>query len=186
MAKKNTKKRDAGKLEPLLMAILAELEELTRKQSKTARELCRLKKRLGDGEFCKRRRLKKKKKSKKSEVEETTTLRDSETQAFEASGDDGEAMPVGLLNIVSAPVGGVADDLKWIAGIGPRLEDTLNELGVFHYEQIANWDQSEVDWVDEYLQFSGRIERDNWIEQAKALAKGGRDEYVKVFGKEPR
>jgi len=70
--------------------------------------------------------------------------------------------------------------------IGPKLAETLNSLGVHRFEQIANWQESDVERVDTHLNFSGRIARENWIEQAKALANGGRDEYVKVFGKEPR
>ena len=73
-----------------------------------------------------------------------------------------------------------------ISGVGPKLELTLNELGIYHFDQIADWSDAEITWVDEYLNFPGRIVWDNWIEQAQALAKGGRDEYVKVFGKEPR
>lgn len=78
------------------------------------------------------------------------------------------------------------DDLKMIAGVGPKLESVLNGLGIWTFEQIADWTANEVAWVDDYLQFKGRIERDDWIAQAAALAKGGRDEYVKKFGKEPR
>lgn len=89
--------------------------------------------------------------------------------------------PQGLMD----PKGGIADDLKLISGIGPKLEELLNELGVYHFEQIAGWGRKQVKWVDDYLMFSGRIERDNWINQAAALARGGRDEYVRVFGKEP-
>lgn len=91
-----------------------------------------------------------------------------------------------LDNTIEAPRNGVADKLHLISGVGPKLEELLHGLGIYHFDQIANWTQSEIDWVDDYLQFSGRIERDNWVEQAKALAIGGRDEYVKVFGKEPR
>jgi len=94
--------------------------------------------------------------------------------------------PLGLLNIMAEPADRAADDLKWISGVGPKLEETLNELGIFKFGQIAKWSETEIDWVEEYLNFPGRIERDNWIDQAKALAKGGWDEYVKVFGKEPR
>jgi NADH-quinone oxidoreductase subunit E len=78
------------------------------------------------------------------------------------------------------------DDLKLISGVGPKIEKMLNELGVFSYAQIAKWKKAEREWVDSYLKFSGRIERDDWVKQAKALAKGGRDEYIRVFGKEPR
>ena len=65
------------------------------------------------------------------------------------------------------------DDLKLISGIGPKLEQVLNGLGVFTFAQIAAWQPEEVAWVDDYLQFSGRIDRDDWIAQAGALAKGG-------------
>lgn len=78
------------------------------------------------------------------------------------------------------------DDLKLISGVGPKLEGTLNSLGIFTFAQVASWKKAEREWVDGYLKFKGRIDRDDWIKQAKALAKGGRDEYVRVFGKEPR
>ena len=78
------------------------------------------------------------------------------------------------------------DDLKLISGIGPKIEGILHDLGIFKFAQIGKWKKAERDWVDGYLRFKGRIERDDWIRQAKALAKGGRDEYVKQFGKEPR
>lgn len=78
------------------------------------------------------------------------------------------------------------DDLKMISGIGPKLEGTLNSLGIYSFAQVASWKKAEREWVDGYLNFKGRIDRDDWVKQAKALAKGGRDEYVRVFGKEPR
>ena len=79
-----------------------------------------------------------------------------------------------------------ADDLKLISGVGPKLESVLHGLGIYTFEQIANWKKVEREWVDGYLKFKGRIERDDWINQARALAKGGREEYRRVFGKEPR
>jgi len=77
------------------------------------------------------------------------------------------------------------DDLRLISGIGPKIEGTLNSLGIFTYAQIAAWTKKERDWVDAYLSFRGRIERDDWVKQAKALAKGGVTEYIRVFGKKP-
>ncbi len=65
---------------------------------------------------------------------------------------------------------GAPDDLKKLKGVGPKLEETLNALGFFHFDQIAAWTEAEVAWVDTRLKFKGRIERDGWIEQAKALA----------------
>lgn len=78
------------------------------------------------------------------------------------------------------------DDLKMISGIGPKIESILHGLGVYTFAQVASWKKAEREWVDDYLSFSGRIERDDWIKQAKALAKGGEAEYIKVFGKKPR
>jgi NADH-quinone oxidoreductase subunit E len=77
------------------------------------------------------------------------------------------------------------DDLKLISGVGPKIEKTLHDLGIFTYAQVAGWKKAERDWVDGYLAFHGRIEREDWVKQAKALAKGGVAEYVRVFGKKP-
>jgi NADH-quinone oxidoreductase subunit E len=78
------------------------------------------------------------------------------------------------------------DDLKMISGVGPKIEATLHEIGIFTFAQVAGWKKAEREWVDGYLNFKGRIERDDWVKQAKALAKGGEAEYIKVFGKKPR
>jgi len=78
------------------------------------------------------------------------------------------------------------DDLKLISGVGPKIEGILHELGIFTFAQVAAWKKAEREWVDGYLNFKGRIERDDWVRQAKALAKGGEAEYIRVFGKKPR
>ncbi len=62
------------------------------------------------------------------------------------------------------------DDLKQISGIGPKLEQVLNGLGIWTFGQIVEWTPEEVAWLDDYLQFKGRIERDTWQAQAKTLA----------------
>lgn len=66
-----------------------------------------------------------------------------------------------------------ADDLKKINGVGPRIEKLLNELGIFHYDQIAAWNENHISWVDDYLSFKGRIGRDDWVAQAAQLARSG-------------
>ncbi len=81
---------------------------------------------------------------------------------------------------------GEADDLKLISGVGPKLEQTLNKLGFWHYSQLGKWTKKDIAIVDDELSFKGRIERDDWVRQAKVLAKGGEAEYIKVFGKKPR
>jgi NADH-quinone oxidoreductase subunit E len=77
------------------------------------------------------------------------------------------------------------DDLKLISGVGPKNEKILHELGIFTFAQVASWKKAERDWVDGYLNFHGRVEREDWVKQAKALAKGGVAEYIRVFGKKP-
>lgn len=78
------------------------------------------------------------------------------------------------------------DDLKLISGVGPKIEGVLHGLGIFTYAQVAGWQENERNWVDGYLNFKGRIDRDDWVRQAKALADGGEAEYIRVFGKKPR
>lgn len=70
-----------------------------------------------------------------------------------------------------------ADNLKLIKGVGPKLEGTLNDLGFYHFDQIAKWSDAEVAWVDSRLKFKGRITRDEWIDQAATLAAGGETEF---------
>ena len=78
------------------------------------------------------------------------------------------------------------DELKLISGVGPKIEGILHDLGIFTFAQVSKWKKAERAWVDDHLKFKGRIDREDWVKQAKALAKGGVDEYVKVFGKKPR
>jgi NADH-quinone oxidoreductase subunit E len=73
---------------------------------------------------------------------------------------------------LAGPRGAKGDDLKLIKGIGPVNEGKLHELGVYHFDQIANWTALEARWVGVYLAFPGRIAREDWIGQAKSLAAG--------------
>ena len=70
-----------------------------------------------------------------------------------------------------------ADDLKLISGVGPKLEQTLNDLGIYRFAQVADWGPSDIAWVDNRLKFKGRITRDDWMSQAKILAEGGETEF---------
>lgn len=75
---------------------------------------------------------------------------------------------------------GGADDLKMMKGVGPKLEIMLNELGFYHFDQIAGWSAAEVAWVNDNLtEFKGRVSRDNWVEQARKLASGRETEFSK-------
>jgi len=65
---------------------------------------------------------------------------------------------------------GEADDLKKISGVGPVLEQKLNALGITKFAQVAAFTAEDIARVDDALSFKGRIERDNWLEQAAELA----------------
>lgn len=88
-------------------------------------------------------------------------------ESKDASASEGNMVEPRLLK---APEGS-ADDLSKISGVGPKLVERLNELGVYNYSQIAEWTPENIDWLDQHLKFKGRVERDNWVDQAKELAK---------------
>jgi NADH-quinone oxidoreductase subunit E len=111
-------------------------------------------------------------------MEETTAAAPAPL-ANVSTGASGEDEPLFL----SAARGGQADDLKRIKGVGPKLEDTLNSLGIYHFDQIAKWNADNIDEVNERLKFSGRIERDDWVNQAKLLAEGEETEFSKRVDK---
>ena len=71
----------------------------------------------------------------------------------------------------------VPEDLKRIRGIGVLIEKKLNSMGITNYEQVANWSASDIERVSQVLDFKGRIERENWVEQARILAAGGQTEF---------
>jgi NADH-quinone oxidoreductase subunit E len=66
------------------------------------------------------------------------------------------------------------DDLKLIAGIGPKLEQVLNEKGIRTFADVAAWSDQDIASLDAELGFDGRILRDDWVGQAKVLATRGR------------
>jgi predicted flap endonuclease-1-like 5' DNA nuclease len=78
--------------------------------------------------------------------------------------------------------GGKADNLQRISGIGPKNESILHSLGIFHFDQIAAWTATEVNWVDDHLKFNGRIKREEWIRQGRLLAEGKEAEFTKLYG----
>jgi NADH-quinone oxidoreductase subunit E len=73
---------------------------------------------------------------------------------------------------MTAPRKRGADNLKLMSGVGAKLEDALNGLGIYHFDQISKWSDAEVEWVDKHLKLNGRLRRDNWMEQATKLVTG--------------
>lgn len=71
---------------------------------------------------------------------------------------------------VSKPA--IPDDLKQLPGVGPKLEQVLNSLGVWTYDQVAGWSPEEIAYVEDMTGLNGRITADDWLEQAARLASG--------------
>jgi predicted flap endonuclease-1-like 5' DNA nuclease len=80
---------------------------------------------------------------------------------------------------VDTPMNGEIEDLKEISGIGIKIEEVLHSLGIYHFEQIANWTPENMEWIENYLTLKGRIKKEDWISQAKLLAAGGQTEFSK-------
>ena len=93
----------------------------------------------------------------------------SATPAASAAASGAGTKPATL----AAARGGQPDDLRQLSGVGPKMEQTLHAMGIFHFDQIASWGPQELAWMDANLQgFKGRASRDGWVAQAKALAAG--------------
>jgi predicted flap endonuclease-1-like 5' DNA nuclease len=103
-------------------------------------------------------------------IQEHAAARPARPEAYQ-NADPGPA----LQNKVPRSTG--PDDLKRIRGIGVLIEKKLNSMGVAGYEQIANWTAADIDRISQSLDFKGRIERENWIEQARILASGGATDF---------
>ncbi|KFC72481.1 NADH-ubiquinone oxidoreductase chain E [Devosia sp. LC5] len=114
----------------------------------------------------------------------------AKTRAIKApKANPAEVNPVaekgGAAPLFKAP-DGAPDDLKLISGVGPVLEGRLNALGITQWSQVAKLSAEDIARVEDSLSFKGRVARDNWLQQADVLARGGVEEYRKVFGKDPR
>jgi ABC-type branched-subunit amino acid transport system ATPase component/predicted flap endonuclease-1-like 5' DNA nuclease len=79
--------------------------------------------------------------------------------------------PKTISNRLDAPRNGQPDDLLVIKGIGPVNKRKLNDHGIFHFDQVAAWKKADIEAAEAYLAFDGRIEREDWIGQAKVLAR---------------
>ena len=99
----------------------------------------------------------------KKETKAAAKAKAAPKKKAKAKGDDASA------SLFAAPKGD-ADDLKKISGVGPVLEKKLNDLGITTFAQVAAFTPEDIAKVDDALSFKGRIERDDWLTQAAALA----------------
>ena len=109
-----------------------------------------------------------------SVVTNTTTSNSTDTATTENQAENNEK-PV----LLSEPRNGKKDNLSRIKGIGMKIEEALNEIGIYHFDQIAAWDAENITWADSTLGFPGRAEREQWVSQAKALDAGEETEFSK-------
>ncbi len=86
-----------------------------------------------------------------------------------------KAAPKPKVLYTDGPTDGTPDDLKKIKGIGPKFEADLNAKGIYYYRQIGAWKIADIKLVEAeaLARFPGRIKRDEWVKQAKSLAKKG-------------
>ncbi len=85
-----------------------------------------------------------------------------------------KAAPKPKVLYTDGPTDGTPDDLKLIKGIGPKFEGDLNAKGIYYFRQIANWKAADVKMVEGVIDsIPGRIKRDQWVPQARGLAKSG-------------
>ena len=111
--------------------------------------------------------------------EARSTAKPPRSTAKDATPSDASPVSAGKKpRTMKAPRKSGADDLKLIKGVGPKLETLINSLGFFHFDQIAKWSADEIAWVDQNLEgFKGRVTRDAWVDQARALAAGEDTEF---------
>jgi predicted flap endonuclease-1-like 5' DNA nuclease len=106
-----------------------------------------------------------------------------EEPADEPAEDASAAATVGASPFLDAP-DGEPDNLTLIKGVGPKLSDMLHGLGIFHFSQIAGWGAEQVAEVDSQLgSFRGRVERDQWVDQARFLSTNDIAGFERQFGK---
>jgi len=75
--------------------------------------------------------------------------------------------------VLASARNGAPDDFTLIDSISLMQQTTLYALGVFHYDQIAAWTPEHIAWIDQYLRLQGRIDQEEWREQAGDLAQHG-------------
>lgn len=79
--------------------------------------------------------------------------------------------------ILTTPKPTGKDNLTKIKGINTKIEMDLNNLGIYHFEQISKWSNKNAEWIEEFLLLPGIARSYQWIEQAKILNSGKETDY---------
>lgn len=101
-------------------------------------------------------------KNEEQQVENTTPLA-SEPETIAVP------QPATEPDLLKKPRNGNADDLTLINGIGKAIQNKLFAIGIYHYDQLADLNELQIDWLNRSTGFAGRAERENWCVQAKKL-----------------
>ncbi|NKQ40995.1 MAG: hypothetical protein HF962_05445 [Sulfurovum sp.] len=97
--------------------------------------------------------------------------------------EDSEYSGVAPEGLLDTPRDGKKDNLTRIKGVGVKIEEALNAIGIWHFDQISTWTEENIQWADKELAFPGRVKRDDWVGQAKLLAQGKETEFSKRVDK---
>ena len=97
-------------------------------------------------------------------IEEMENIDNSEVEEPETIVDKGTKP-----ELLKAPRDSGKDNLTEIKGIGPKVEEKLNEAGIYHFDQIANWTDANILWLETHTTFAHRAIKDLWVNQAKSL-----------------
>ncbi len=102
-------------------------------------------------------------------VKETTLVEEFKEEVKEEEDNHSEKIS-SLMDKIGTASADEKDDLKLISGVGPKLEQVLNGIGIYTFEQVSKMTKAEYDLMDSITKsFPGRAERDNWAAQAKEL-----------------
>jgi molybdopterin-containing oxidoreductase family membrane subunit len=107
-----------------------------------------------------------------SKIDETTSAVDDIIEATDLSSDDNDEKTNSLLGSIGTfdKETQQLDDLKKVKGIGPVMEKTLNQIGIYSFDQVSKMTKKEYDLLDSITgSFPGRAERDDWAGQAEKL-----------------
>lgn len=74
--------------------------------------------------------------------------------------------------ILTCPKLSGKDALIKIKGINKKIENDLNNLGIYHFEQISKWSNKNTEWIEEFLLLPGIARANQWVEQARILYSG--------------
>ena len=110
-----------------------------------------------------------------AEKDETLVVEKNETEKIQIPAEnvvsDAAKAPEEVIEpeLLTSARKGKKDNLTEIKGIGPKLEKQLNKMGVYHFDQIANWTETDIRWLEANTTFAHRAIKDLWVKQAKSL-----------------